>query len=71
MGDFPDHLLSACLPEWFGKIVVSEKHLKYIINEENIIPVMSEYSYHVWLNAFETLHAYSSKNAKRSWLLNK
>lgn len=44
MDSFPDHHLPTCLPEQFGEVAQSEKHLKYIIDNENIILVMSEYS---------------------------
>lgn len=44
MDSLPGHCLPACLPEEFGEVALSEKHLKYIIDNKTIILGMSEYS---------------------------
>lgn len=44
MDSFPARRLPACLPEEFAGVALSEKHLKCIIDKENMVPVTSKYS---------------------------
>lgn len=44
MDSLPDHRLPPCLPDEFGEVALSEKHLKYIIDNKTIIRGTSESS---------------------------